>query len=94
MAKRDDYFFPLPHKGNMTTISAGSVPYEFMVRGLQGNLYNKQKFVPAGYAHRPDLIADLFFDGASSWWAVMEINGLFDPFEDLNLNDMIYLPDE
>ena len=94
MANRGDFFVPLPHKGQITTISAGSLSYEALIDNLQSSVYNRQKFVPAGYAHSPDLIADLFFDGASSWWAVMEINGLSDPFEDLNLNDMVYLPDE
>lgn len=94
MALRSDFFVPLPHKGQVTSTSVGSVVYEELVNSLQANSLNKQKFVPAGYAHRPDLIANLFFDGPSSWWALMETNGLFDPFESLNLNELIYLPNE
>jgi len=94
MPNRGDYFIPLPHKGKVTSIGAGSVAYERVVSILQTNVSNSQRFVPAGYAHRPDLIASLFLDGPSSWWTVMAINSLVDPFESLNLNEMIYLPDE
>jgi|TARA_R100001143_G_scaffold32813_1_gene31507 hypothetical protein len=94
MPNRGDYFIPLPHKGKVTSIGAGSLAYETVVEILQSNPTNSQRFVPAGYAHRPDLIANLFLDGPSSWWSVMAINALVDPFESLNLNDTIYLPDD
>jgi len=76
----------LYHKGKTTSTSVGSL-------AQLTSLGSVEKFIPAGYEHRPDLISNLFFDTPNYWWAVMELNGLSDPFESLNVNDRVMLPD-
>ena len=82
----------LYHKGKTTSTSVGSLEYGNTINSL-ASLGSVEKFIPAGYEHRPDLISNLFFDTPNYWWAVMELNGLSDPFESLNVNDRVMLPD-
>lgn len=84
-------YITLYHKGKKVPTSVGSIIYENSIISLAG-IPSVEKFIPAGYDHRPDLISNLFFDGPSSWWVVMELNGLSDPFENLKLNERIVLP--
>ena len=84
-------YIDLYHKGRNVSTTVGSVLYENGIISL-GGIPAVEKFVPAGYDHRPDLIANLFFDGPSSWWLVMELNGLSDPFDSLKLGERIMLP--
>ena len=49
--------------------------------------------VPPEYEHRPDLISDVWFGSTGLWWQVLVMNGLFDPFEDLDRGSQILLPD-
>ena len=84
-------YIGLYHKGRSVPTSVGSVIYENSIISL-GGIPAVEKFVPAGYEHRPDLISNLFFDGPSSWWLVMELNGLSDPFDSLKLGERIMLP--
>lgn len=83
---------PLYHKGKIVYTSVGSSMYESFIRNIY-SLTNTEKFIPAGYEHRPDLISNLFFDTPKHWWVVMELNGLSDPFESLKTNDRVILPD-
>ena len=81
----------LNHKGRKVTTTVGSTLHENYLAALQSLPFG-EGFVPAGYAHRPDLISNLFFNGVGAWTTVMEINGLFDPFESLKLSDRVRLP--
>lgn len=86
----ESFLVTLPHKGKTITTTVGSSSYESFVRSLrQINLEPSR--VPAGYEHRPDLIANLFMGSPEKWWLICETNGIFDPFESLNLNDVINL---
>ena len=76
----------LRHKGKIVTTLAGS-PFFTTPTSLF-----PERFIPAGYEHRPDLISNLFFDSSQNWTYVMAINGLSDPFESLNVGDRISLP--
>ena len=84
----------LPHKGKVTTTYLGSRAYSNYISDFETTIANSEKFVPAGYAHRPDLIAELFLGGAKNWWVLMDTNGLFDPFESLKLSERIALPND
>ena len=79
------------HKGKTISTSVGSIAYEAESMGLRSSINNREHYVPAGYANRPDLISSLFFNGPSDWWIVMEKNGLSDPFESLKVGDKIIL---
>ena len=85
-------FISLYHKGKTISTTVGSTLHEGTVQQIQRTI-GTEKFIPAGYAHRPDLISNLFFDGPGAWWSVLAINGLSDPFESLNVGDRIGLPD-
>ena len=85
-------YISLYHKGKTISTTVGSIIYEGTVNRMARST-GEEKFIPAGYAHRPDLIANVFFDGPTSWWSVMASNGLSDPFESLNVGDRIGLPD-
>lgn len=89
MARSSVGLIPLYHKGKVVLTSVGSPSYESMSNSLGGT----EKFIPAGYAHRPDLISNLFLGSSSYWWGIMELNGLSDPFESLKLSDRVILPD-
>jgi len=76
------------HKGKTITTTVGSPSYEnFSVRLKEASLEVGR--VPAGYEHRPDLIANIFLGSPDKWWLICETNGIFDPFESLNINDII-----
>ena len=78
----------LHHKGKKVTTLVGtpifSNSYDFM--------FFPERYIPAGYDHRPDLISNLFLDSPNGWKYIMLINGLSDPFESLNVGDRISIP--
>ena len=78
------------HKGKKITTSVGSNSYDSFTNSII-NTGTKGR-IPAGYAHRPDLISDLFTNTPASWWAICEANSIFDIFEELNAGDSIKLP--
>jgi hypothetical protein len=82
------------HKGKTILTTVGLPSHEVNVMELAFSPFNKEGYIPAGYEHRPDLIADLFFNNASSWSIIMEMNGIFDPFESLKVGDRINIPND
>jgi len=79
------------HKEVATQTTVGSGYYEKHLANIYPKNY-KVGYVPEGYAHRPDLIANLFYGSPAFWWKILEINGISDPFEGLNAGDRIFLP--
>jgi hypothetical protein len=49
-------------------------------------------YIPAGYEHRPDLISNLFYDTTSYDWLILMFNNIKDPFQELNVDDRILIP--
>ena len=49
-------------------------------------------YIPAGYEHRPDLIANLFYGSPQNWWLLMFVNGITDPFQSFTVNQRILIP--
>ena len=80
------------HKGKKIPTSVGSRGYELLYSGLNVGAGLQTGNVPGGYAHRPDLIANLFMGGPSAWWIICETNAIFDVFEQLKSGDVIRLP--
>jgi|TARA_Y100000296_G_scaffold63165_1_gene73507 hypothetical protein len=80
------------HKGKKIPTSVGSRIYELLYSGPNVGAGLRSGIVPAGYAHRPDLIANLFRGTPSEWWAICETNAIFDVFEQLNSGDAIKVP--
>lgn len=81
------------HKGKLLKDFVGNKEYIKNIESLTDK--NADVFVgyiPAGYAHRPDLISELFYSSPKYWWLVLLYNNISDPFEGLNVNDKILLP--
>lgn len=87
-------YIAITHKGKSIPTTVGSSEYEDIFGGLQSknSFPNMIGNIPAGYNNRPDLISDLFMDTPGLWWLICERNNVFDIFEQLNLQDRIYLP--
>ncbi len=83
------------HKGHSIPTSVGSRAYDSFCGGQNGavNIGLQTGSVRGGYAHRPDLIANLFLGAPSAWWIVCEQNSIFDVFEQLKPGDAIKIPD-
>ena len=79
------------HKGKVVSLGFGSEEFTSFYK-LSSPLKFSEKRIPAGYGNRPDLIANVFFNDSYKWIAVMSLNGLFDPFESLNVHDSLNLP--
>ena len=84
----------IQHRGHSIPTTVGSKQYENTFGGLQGNanFANTIGNIPIGYAHRPDLISNLWAGTPGLWWLICEQNNIFDVFEQLKSGDRIYLP--
>jgi len=84
----------ITHRDKLFTTSVGSRLYESLYCGLGVNLNFPLTpgFIPTGYNHRPDLIANLWSNTPTSWWRICEVNNIFDNFEQLNSKTKIYIP--
>tara|TARA_R110000824_G_scaffold8320_1_gene37547 strand:+ start:4841 stop:5137 length:297 start_codon:yes stop_codon:yes gene_type:complete len=82
------------HKGRTIPTTVGSRKYESVFGGLlsKNSFPNMIGNIPAGYSNRPELISNLFLDTPGLWWLICERNNIFDVFEQLNVQDRIYLP--
>jgi len=84
----------ISHKGKKIPTSVGSKEYEGLFGGEKSTIlfnYDNGK-IPNGYAHRPELMSNLFLGSANLWWIICERNAIFDVFEQLNPGDYIKIP--
>ena len=89
---RDSLMYFIRHKGKKILTSVGSDTYEVTVAQLQTQVRDIGR-IPPGYEHRPDLISNLYFGSPGLWWTFCEMNAVVDPFEELNVNDEVNLPE-
>tara|TARA_R110000824_G_scaffold147458_1_gene316900 strand:+ start:1108 stop:1413 length:306 start_codon:yes stop_codon:yes gene_type:complete len=84
----------IKHKGKVFRTSVGSRLYESRYSGENNTealgLVNGN--IPSGYAHRPDLISNLFYNTPTQWWVICERNSIFDVFEQLDSGSVIRIP--
>ena len=94
VGRRNAGLIAIKHKGKIFTTSVGSKEYEESYCGLDvpDRFPHIDGSVPPGYAHRPDLISDVFTNSPQNWWKICEINSIFDNYEQLNIADRIFLP--
>jgi len=93
--QRDSYgVILITHKGRTIPTTVGSKAYENIFCGLQSrdSFPNRIGNIPAGYNNRPDLISNVWMNTPGLWWLICERNNIFDVFEQLNLQDRIYIP--
>jgi len=92
--KNDQYFVGreiISHKRKNTDTVIGSKEFEEFLNTYE-NFEYFVGYVPAGYAHRPDLIANVFYGSPANWWLILRVNNISDPFEGLNVGDRILIP--
>jgi len=95
MTKASHYtlgFLDVKHKGKVTKTSVGSKEADKLITIMDKAYEYEVAYVPAGYANRPDLISDIFYDTAANWWLILLANNIPDPFEGLNVGDRILIP--
>jgi|TARA_R100001530_G_scaffold19810_1_gene16648 hypothetical protein len=79
------------HKGKTVISTLGSESFDNYIKDASKGEFALGR-VPAGYEARPDLISQLFFGDTDSWWKLMIINSLNDPFEALKVGNQLLLP--
>lgn len=84
-------FERISHKEKTIVTSNTSVSFENFIKNMR-NVPFKVGYIPAGYEHRADLIADLFYDNPTLDWLVLLFNNIKDPFNELNVGDRILIP--
>ena len=78
------------HKDKTIATSLNTELSEYLIQ-IQNNGY-QVGYIPAGYEHRPDLISDLFYNTTSYDWLILMFNNIKDPFQELNVDDRILIP--
>jgi|ETNvirnome_6_100_1030635.scaffolds.fasta_scaffold10195_3 hypothetical protein len=80
------------HKGVDVTTSVGDPTFDYVHPTEIYRGQYKRGTIPASFAHRPDVIAYLFYKTPGYWWQVMLVNNVWDPMEGFNVGDSIILP--
>jgi hypothetical protein len=76
---------------NYKTVRFGRKDWSF-VRKLQSEATYTLWKIPPEYAHRPDLISNLFFGTCDLWWILSSYNNFFHPINDFYVNRVIRIP--
>tara|TARA_Y100000004_G_C8770000_1_gene350290 strand:+ start:352 stop:654 length:303 start_codon:yes stop_codon:yes gene_type:complete len=82
----------VPHRGVVTNTIVNNPDFDQLVENLEDSYEYEVGYIPAGYAHRPDLISNIFYGTPKNWWLLMLVNGISDPFEGFNERDEILIP--
>lgn len=80
------------HKGIVVNTTVGHPANDLLVQYMNRIYDFDIGYIPAGYAHRPDTISELFYNSPGYWWLIMQANNISDPFEQLNVGDRILIP--
>lgn len=80
------------HKGKDLVTSLNSISYTNFVNSLNTLKYTVKK-IPAGYQHRADLLSNLFYGVPTNDWLLCLFNNIKDPFNELNVGDIILVPE-
>lgn len=80
------------HRGAKVTTILNTPSFDNLIRNLDKAYEYEIGYVPAGFDHRPDLIANVFYGKPNNWWLLMLVNNISDPFEQFSLNQKIFIP--
>jgi hypothetical protein len=83
----DIYF----HKNKSVATTLNSFKFELFTKNLEDYDYDVG-VIPAGYEHRADLISNLFYNTPTFDWFICLANDVYDPFQQLNIGDLIKIP--
>jgi len=80
------------HKGKTLATALANIEYQNFVEDLDNAFEYEEVMVTPEVKHRPDLIADAFYDSVDLDWLVLLCNNISNPFQGLNVGDKIRLP--
>ena len=80
------------HRSIITNTIVDTEKFDSILSDIDDAFEYEVGYVPNGYAHRPDLISNVFYGSPKNWWLLMLVNGVDDPFEGFNENDRILIP--
>ena len=80
------------HRSIITNTIVNTEKFDSILSDIDDAFEYEVGYVPNGYAHRPDLISNVFYGSPKNWWLLMLVNGVDDPFEGFNENDRILIP--
>jgi hypothetical protein len=80
------------HKNATITTIVNSPVFDDIITNLEDAYTYEVGLVPAGYEHRPDLIANTFYGDAANWWLLMLVNTIPDPNQGFKINERILIP--
>ena len=82
----------IKHRNVIVTTSLSSEGMDNLLKNLPDNLEVRNGRVPVEFAHRPDLISNIFYNTPGYWWLLMLVNGIDDPYEGFREGDPILIP--
>lgn len=88
MLNKKDFYITINHRGRKTKTIVGSKSYSSYINNYISNA-RLSIVVSPGYEHRPDNISYAMLGNPDYMHTIMNINNLFDPFEDLRVGDTI-----
>jgi len=80
------------HRNTKVNTIVHTEGHDRLIENIETSYEYEVGYVPDGYAHRPDLIANVFYGDPGKWWLLMEVNSISDPFEGFKVNDRILIP--
>ena len=93
--KRGPYSFDevtVQHRNVAVNTIVNSNKFDSLLQDLDTAYEYEVGYIPNGYAHRPDLISNIFYGTPKYWWLLMLVNSVDDPFEGFNEGDSILIP--
>ena len=64
------------HRAVTTNTIVNSRKFDSLLLDLDESFEYEVGYVPAGYAHRPDLISNVFYGSPKNWWLLMLVNSI------------------
>ena len=80
------------HLNKDTTTILNSDVFDNLLSNIENAFEYEIGYVPNGFEHRPDLIANVFYGSPKNWWLLCVVNNVVDPFEGFNLGERIAIP--
>ena len=80
------------HKGKDVSTSLNTEFENLLTEGPKDKKYRKGAVI-SYIENRPDTLSYIYYNTPYQWWYIMAFNNMKDPFEDMNLNDRILIPD-
>lgn len=82
----------IKHLDKNISTSINSIDFEKYMENIRSLPFKYIK-IPPGYEHRADLISNVFYKTPTLDWLVCWYNNIKDPFQQLNVGDILKLPE-